>query len=69
MAAGEFALCKAVAVTLLSPRRRHKIAQANVPDRYYLTSLACQGILRRAAQRGKQLPEVLRLALEHQAMC
>ena len=43
------------------------ILQANVPEKYYLTKLACQGILRRAAQRGKQLPEVLRLALEAQS--
>jgi hypothetical protein len=43
------------------------ILQANVPERYYLTKLACQGILRRAAQRGKELPEVLRLALEAQS--
>ena len=42
------------------------ILQANVPEKYYLTKLACQGILRRAASRGKQLPEVLRLALEAQ---
>jgi hypothetical protein len=51
----------AAAVTLSS------ILQANVPEKYYLTKLACQGILRRAAQRGKQLPEVLRLALEAQS--
>ena len=29
--------------------------------------LACQGILRRASVRGKELPEVLRTALERQA--
>jgi hypothetical protein len=43
------------------------ILQANVPDRFYLTSRACTGILRRATNRGKELPEILRLALETQA--
>lgn len=33
----------------------------------YLSQKACLGILRRAAARGKKLPEVLRLALEKQA--
>jgi hypothetical protein len=35
-----------------------------VPQRYYLTPLACRGILRRAEKRGKELPTELRLALE-----
>lgn len=35
----------------------------DVPQQYYLTSKACQGILRRAEKRGKQLPEVLNAAL------
>ena len=39
----------------------------SVPDRFSLSPKACQGILRRAAKRGKELPEVLRLALERQA--
>ena len=39
----------------------------DVPQKYYLSSKACQGILRRAAKRGKELPEVLRIALESQA--
>lgn len=39
----------------------------NVPDRYSLSPRACQGLLHRAAKRGKQLPEVLRTALERQA--
>ena len=33
------------------------------PQRYYLTSTACRGILRRAAKRGKELPEALKSAL------
>jgi hypothetical protein len=44
------------------------ILQANVPEKYYLTSLACQGILRRAESRGKELPAALKLALERQAI-
>lgn len=35
-----------------------------VPQRYFLTAKACQGILRRAETRGKELPEVLSLALK-----
>lgn len=38
-----------------------------VPQRYYLTSTACEGILRRAARRGKPLPPKLQEALERQA--
>ena len=44
-----------------------QILQANVPEKYYLSQRACQGILNRASARGKELPTVLRLALEHQA--
>ena len=39
----------------------------NVPERFSLSQKECQGILRRAEKRGKELPEVLRLALERQA--
>jgi hypothetical protein len=35
-----------------------------VPQRFYLSAKACQGILRRAEKRGKQLPHSLRRALE-----
>ena len=35
-----------------------------VPTRYFLSSTACRGILRRAEKRGKELPEQLRRALE-----
>jgi hypothetical protein len=34
-----------------------------LPRRYYLTPRACQGILRRAEKRGKDLPEALKSAL------
>ena len=43
------------------------ILQAGVPERYFLSQKACQGILRRAEKRGKELPEILRKALERQA--
>ena len=36
----------------------------DVPQRYYLTAKACQGILRRAERRGKELPPVLMTALK-----
>ena len=44
-----------------------QILQVVVPEKYYLSQRACQGILRRASVRGKELPEMLRLALEAQA--
>ncbi len=44
-----------------------QILMAQVPEKYYLSPRACLGILRRASSRGKQLPEVLRKALERQA--
>ena len=39
----------------------------DVPQKYYLSPKACQGILRRSQERGKELPEELRIALERQA--
>lgn len=39
------------------------ILEDNVPQKYYLSVRACQGILTRASRRGKPLPEVLRQAL------
>jgi len=41
--------------------------QASVPQKYSLSPRACQGILRRAKQRGKELPLMLKAALEAQA--
>ena len=40
----------------------------DVPEKYYLSPRACAGILRRAKERGKKLPEELRIALELQSM-
>jgi hypothetical protein len=39
------------------------ILEADVPEKYYLSPKACQGILRRAERRGKKLPELLEVAL------
>ena len=44
-----------------------QILMDKVPPRFYLSPRACQGILRRASEHGRVLPEVLRLALEQQA--
>ena len=44
-----------------------QILMAGVQEKYFLSPKACRGILNRAAVRGKQLPELLRLALEKQA--
>ena len=44
-----------------------EILLAEVPEKYYLSPKACLGILHRASARGKELPEVLRKALERQA--
>lgn len=38
-----------------------------IDSRYYLSAKACNGILNRAARRGKGLPEILKTALENQA--
>ena len=35
-------------------------------NKYYLSARACEGILRRADKRGKELPEVLKQALTDQ---
>lgn len=43
-----------------------QILEDNPHPKYYLSAKACQGILNRAARRGKDLPEALRKALEAQ---
>lgn len=58
--------------TGVSPREENesslsRILQDNPLKRYYLTKKACLGILRRAVERGKELPEKLKRALEIQA--
>lgn len=44
-----------------------QILQASAPYKYYLTRLACLGILRRAEERNKPLPPMLEWALRVQA--
>jgi hypothetical protein len=36
----------------------------DVPQRFFLSAIACKGILRRAEKRGKQLPPALEQALQ-----
>ncbi len=40
-----------------------QILQDKAPQKYYLSKRACEGILRRAKERGKELPEILEKAL------
>lgn len=44
-----------------------QILEEEAPPKYYLSARACQGILNRAEKRGKQIPDILREALENQA--
>lgn len=46
--------------------RLSQILQGFAPRRYYLSTMACRGIIRRAKARGKPLPEALLRALEIQ---
>lgn len=39
------------------------ILEDNVPEKYYLSAQACQGVLNRSSRRGKALPEILHTAL------
>jgi hypothetical protein len=41
----------------------------DVPQRYFLSERACRGILRRAANRGKELPPALCEALLSASTC
>ena len=43
------------------------ILLVTVPEKYYLSRKACLGILQRASARGKELPAILKAALERQA--
>lgn len=49
---------KEESVSLLS-----QILEVNVPQKYYLSARACQGIMTRASRRGKKLPDLLQMAL------
>jgi hypothetical protein len=46
--------------------RLSQILEDNPHPKYFLSAKACQGILRRAERRGKELPETLKEALERQ---
>ena len=48
--------------------RLSQILEGGAHPKYCLSAKACQGILRRAAKRNKELPEILRLALERQSV-
>ena len=47
--------------------RLSQILEETPHTKYYLTTRACQGILNRAARRGKELPPLLLQALREQA--
>ena len=40
------------------------LVKGSIPERYYLSARACEGIINRAEKKGKPLPQLLRLALE-----
>ena len=48
------------------PSRLSDILEQKTDKRYYLSARACEGILNRAIRRGKELPEILKTALENQ---
>lgn len=50
------------------PSKLSEILETNPDPKYNLSAKACQGILRRAESRGKELPEQLRAALERQSV-
>lgn len=41
------------------------ILEVNVPEKFYLSERACLGIARRSEERGRPLPEMLRIALQN----
>lgn len=43
--------------------RLSQILEVNVPQKYFLSARACQGILTRASRRGKALQDLLKTAL------
>lgn len=48
------------------PTKLSQILEENADPKYRLSARACAGILRRANKRGKELPEILKQALENQ---
>lgn len=49
-----------------NPTKLSEILQEDANPKYNLSAKACKGILNRANKRGKELPEILRNALEAQ---
>ena len=49
-----------------NPTHLSDVLQDDADPKYNLSEKACIGILRRADKRGKELPEVLKEALENQ---
>jgi hypothetical protein len=47
--------------------RLSRILEEEVHPKYYLSAKACEGIIRRAERRGKELPPMLREALMRQS--
>ena len=47
--------------------RLSQILEVTPQEKYSLSAKACQGILRRAERRGKDIPQALKEALENQA--
>lgn len=43
--------------------RLSQILEVNVPQKYFLSARACQGILTRASRRGKALQDLFKTAL------
>lgn len=53
---------------MTNPTKLSEILEENADEKYNLSARACQGILNRAEKRGKSLPEILKTALESQAV-
>lgn len=49
-----------------NPTKLSDILEETADEKYRLSSRACAGILNRANKRGKELPEILKRALENQ---
>ena len=50
----------------VSASRLSQILEDSAHQKFYLSAKACAGILNRAKKRGKELPEILKTALENQ---
>ena len=50
-----------------NPTLLSQVLEEETDPKYELSARACQGILNRANKRGKELPEILKTALESQA--